>query len=68
MVNITLSMPDGVRDEMKEFPEVNWSVVARVAIVNRINMLKKFREFSRDSEMTEEDAIELGRKIKRGRK
>ena len=65
MVNITLSMPDEVRNEMKDFPDINWSVVARMAIVDRIKMLKKFRSFNKDSEMTEEDAVEFGRKVKK---
>lgn len=30
--NITVSMPDELLEEMKEFEEVNWSVVCRNAI------------------------------------
>ncbi|MBI5227606.1 hypothetical protein HY988_03395 [Candidatus Micrarchaeota archaeon] len=48
---------------MDEFPEMNWSAVAREAIKQKITLLKKFREFTKDSTMTEEDALRLGRKV-----
>ena len=67
MVNITLSVSDDTKKEMGNFPEMNWSEIAREAIKKRIELLKKFREFTKDSKLTEEDAIELGRKLKKGR-
>lgn len=67
MVNITLAIPEDIKREMERFPEINWSVIAREAIKRRISMLRKFREFTKNSELTEEDAIELGRKLKKGR-
>jgi hypothetical protein len=63
MVNITLSIPDDLKQEMEKFPEMNWSVIARAAIKQRILMLEKFREFTKDSTLTEEDAIRLGREV-----
>lgn len=63
MVNITLSIPDDLKEEMEKFPEMNWSVIARAAIKQRIIMLQKFIEFAKDSELTEEDAIRLGREV-----
>lgn len=67
MANITLAVPDDIKREMEKFPEMNWSVIAREAIKKRIFMLRKFREFTKDSKLTEEDAIELGMKLKKGR-
>lgn len=67
MANLTLSVPNETKKEMDSFPEMNWSEIARAAIRKRIELLKKFKEFTRDSKMTEEDAIELGRKLKKGR-
>ena len=64
MVNVTLSISEDVKMEMEMFPEINWSEIARAAIKKRIMILKKIKEFSRDSELTEEDAIEIGRKVK----
>ena len=63
MVSITLSVPPDLKSEMDTFPEMNWSEVAREAIRKRIEMLKKFKEFTRDSAFTEEDALRLGRLV-----
>ena len=63
MVNITLSVPEDMRQEMQEFVEMNWSAVARAAIKKRLILLREFREFTKDSELTEEDAIRLGKEI-----
>jgi len=63
MVNITLSVPEDLKREMEKFPEMNWSVIFREVIRKRLMLLKQIKEFSRDSELTEEDAIRIGRKI-----
>lgn len=66
MVSLTLSIPEDLKKEMEKFPEMNWSVIAREAIRQRIMVLKRIKEFSRDSELTEEDAVRIGRKINEG--
>lgn len=63
MVSITLSVPEELKKEMDSFADINWSAVAREAIKSRILMLRKFREFTKDSTLTEEDALRLGRKV-----
>ena len=63
MVSITLSVPESIKKQMDSFPEMNWSAVAREAIKKRLIMLAKFREFTKDSELTEEEALEFGRKV-----
>ncbi len=63
MVSVTLSVPDELKEEMDSFADVNWSAVAREAIKNKILLLKKFKEFTKNSKLTEEDALELGRKV-----
>jgi hypothetical protein len=65
MVSITLAVPAELKKEMDEFPDINWSAVAREAIKQKIVLLKKFREFTRDSTMTEEDALRLGKSVSR---
>ena len=65
MVNITLSVPEELKKEMDEIPDINWSEVARTAIKNKILLLKRFKEFTRESILTEKDALELGRKVNR---
>ncbi len=68
MTNITLAVPEDIKKEMEKFPEINWSVIAREAIKRRILVLKKFREFTKDSEFTEEEAVNLGRELNKSLK
>ncbi len=63
MTNITLAVPEDVKKEMEKFPEINWSAIAREAIKKRIILLRKFREFTKNSEFTEEDAIRIGKEV-----
>ena len=63
MVSITLSVPEDLKQKMDAFPEMNWSAVAREAITKRLLMLEKFKAFTRESTLTEEDALELGREL-----
>ena len=65
MVSITLSVSEELKNEMERFPEMNWSAVARQAIKKKVILLKKFREFSKESELTEEDALKLGKEVNR---
>ena len=63
MVSVTLSVPVEMKKEMDSFPEMNWSEIARASIKKKITMLKVFKEFTKDSVLTEEDAIKLGREL-----
>ena len=63
MVSVTLAVPSELKQDMDAFPDINWSAVAREAIKKKILLLKKFREFTKDSDMTEEDALRLGEKV-----
>ncbi|HIH42662.1 TPA: hypothetical protein HA246_03390 [Candidatus Woesearchaeota archaeon] len=63
MVSITLSVTEDLKHEMDSFPDINWSAVAREAIKKKVLMLEKFKEFTKDSILTEEDALRLGRVV-----
>lgn len=63
MVNITLSVPEELKKKMDEFPEINWSEVARQAIWEKASQLAVLKSITSKSKMTEKDALELGRKI-----
>jgi len=65
MVSITLAVPEELKKEMDKTKFINWSEVAREAIRERIVQLKILEAIAAKSKLTEEDAIELGRKIKR---
>ena len=63
MVNITLSVPEELKNKMERFRIINWSEVAREAFVEKMKQLEILESFSRESELTEEDALKLGRKV-----
>ena len=70
MPNITLSVTDELKREMDSLPELNWSESVREFLsekVKRATLLKKLDKMLENSELTEKDALELGRKIKKGR-
>ena len=68
MTNITLAVPEDIKREMEKFPEINWSAIAREAIKRRIILLRKFKEFTKDSEFTEEDSVNFGRELNKSLK
>ncbi len=63
MVSITLSVPEELKHEMDSFTDINWSAVARQAIKTKIVFLKKMNELFGKSELTESEALTLGKKI-----
>ena len=63
MVSITLAVPEEMKQKMEEFPEINWSSIAREAIQKRLVMMKKFSEFTKESTLTEEEALDFGRAV-----
>ena len=65
MVSLTLAITPEMKQRMDAFEEINWSSVARNAIKEKIDLLERFREFTKDSTLTEEDAIRRGRKVNR---
>ena len=65
MPSLTLAIPDELRKKMAQHPEINWSEVARQAIQRRLEDMDIFARFQKDSTLTEEDAIRIGRKIKK---
>jgi hypothetical protein len=63
LVSITLSVPEDMKTEMDMHQEMNWSAVAREAIKNKLLMLARFKKFTKDSKISERDAITLGRQV-----
>jgi hypothetical protein len=60
---MTLAIPKELKKEMELHPEINWSEVARAAIRRKIHILKEMDRILADSELSEKDAIILGRKV-----
>ncbi|KKK63794.1 hypothetical protein LCGC14_2990680 [marine sediment metagenome] len=63
MVNLTLSIPNELKEKMEKFPEINWSEVARDSFKKKIAQLSFLKGFRMDSEISPEDALNLGREI-----
>ena len=66
MVNITLSVPKEVHNEMKKHPEIRWSEVARQAIIKKIGDMKLLDKLLSKSTLKVEDVEELDKIIKAG--
>ena len=65
MPTITLSVPEDLKQDMEKSKFVNWSEVARGAIREKVAQLKILESIAAKSKLTENDAIEIGRKIKK---
>ena len=63
MPNLTIAIPEELRKKLSEFKVMNWSEVAREAFEKKIIQLRILESFSKDSELTQEDALRLGRKV-----
>ncbi|MBS3136018.1 hypothetical protein J4401_03585 [Candidatus Woesearchaeota archaeon] len=60
MVNVTLSIPEDLKQRMDLFAEINWSAVAREAFDEKIKDLEFIKRFKAKSRITEEDAMKWG--------
>jgi metal-responsive CopG/Arc/MetJ family transcriptional regulator len=63
MVNITLSIPKELKNKMDSFIEINWSAVAREAFKEKISDLEFLKQFKKKSNLTEEEALKLGKDL-----
>ncbi len=66
MGNITLSIPDKIHKDMRNFSEVKWSEVARRAIIEKLETLRLAESLAKKSKLTEKDIKEFSKRIKRG--
>ncbi|HIG98529.1 TPA: hypothetical protein HA231_03855 [Candidatus Woesearchaeota archaeon] len=74
MPNVTVSVPEELKQELDKLPEVNWSEAVRNFLsekVKRESLLRKLDKMLGNSRLTEEEAdkfaVELGRQVKKGR-
>ena len=66
MVNVTLSIPNELKQKMDTFAEINWSAVARGAFDEKIKDLEFIKKFKAKSTITEEDALRWGKEVSKG--
>lgn len=65
MPNVTFSVPEDLRREMRAHPEIKWAEVARSAFRIQLRRLDVYDRLLSSSRLTEKDAIQLGREIRR---
>ena len=64
MGNMTLSMPDPILKQMKQFSEIKWSEIARKAIIQKLELLQLTEKLVQQSKLTEADVEAFSKKIK----
>ena len=70
MPNITLSIPEQLKNDLDLLKEINWSESMREFLSKRVKralLLKKIEKLLENSEFTEEDAERLGELSKQER-
>ncbi len=65
MASLTLSIPEDLREEMRKFPEINWSEVARQAIFEKAKMFDRMNRIFAKNSLTNEEAVEIEGEIKK---
>ena len=63
MTNITLKIPDELKNELKSHEEVNWSAVIRKALVEHLRKIQIAEAIAKKSKLSEKDAEEISKKI-----
>ena len=66
MTNMTLAIPTDLKKLMEKHKEVKWTEVARQAMWEHAKKLEIMEKIVSKSKLTEKEAIEIGRKIKKG--
>ena len=64
-INFTLAIPKELHKKMKKHEEISWSSIIRHTIEHKIKDLEILDKLTAQSEMTEEEALEIGQLIKR---
>ncbi|MFA5077330.1 MAG: hypothetical protein WC488_02800 [Candidatus Micrarchaeia archaeon] len=65
MTTMTLAVPAELKHKLEEFPEINWSAVARQAFMQKIKDLEFLKQFKAESEMSEKEALDLGKRLRK---
>jgi hypothetical protein len=66
MVSLTLSVNEELKAKMDAHPEMNWSEVARRAIMEKIEDLEFMKTVRAKSRLNTKDAKAIGSKIDKG--
>ncbi|MBI5390445.1 hypothetical protein HZB02_03080 [Candidatus Woesearchaeota archaeon] len=61
MANVTFAVSETTKQKMDNFGYINWS-----AVEQKVKELEFFESITQKSELTEVDALALGRKVNKG--
>ncbi len=65
MPNMTFAVPEELHREIRRHKDVRWSEIARRALAREVNRLHIYDRLLSNSQLTDSDAVELGRMIRR---
>jgi len=63
MTTMTLAVPSELKNKMEQFPETNWSEIARQAFLQRVKDMEFLKKFKEKSTLTQEDALQMGKAL-----
>ena len=63
MPNLTLTITDGMKDEMKRHPSVRWSNAVRVSIEKKLRDFELSEKLAQKTDLTEKDVEALSAKV-----
>ena len=66
MVNVTVTIPEELRNKLKKHDEVNWSAVIRKALQEYLRNIEIAEAIAQKSKLTKKDAEEISKKINSG--
>ena len=66
MSNLTLAVPEDLEQIMERHKDVKWTEVARQAMWEKARKLELMDKLLAKSELTEQDALEIGREVNKG--
>lgn len=66
MPNVTVAMPEDLKQEMTRHDEVNWSAVIRKAVQEHLRKLTIADAIAQRSKLTEKDIEDLDKLVKKG--
>jgi hypothetical protein len=65
MASLTLSIPNEIKKKMADFKYINWSEIARAAILEKMEVLEKMDRLLSQSGLSEKETIDYGRRLKK---
>ena len=66
MVELSIEISEDLKQKMSELSDVDWSRVISAFVRDKVFEWIKLRQIIKKSELTEEDALAIGRKINIG--